>query len=179
MEAAKKIIVSGKYDTTDALKGLAVICENYYQPGEMMKILLDNGADFQILSDTWVGKCLYHMGKRLMLNNFQQAKFMAEIFRKHNPSDITTFINTRPYDEWGKYFGGSLSCHMLSHLWELIESGTGYGGKVNYSTWLGYTPLMYASIFNKAEIVKFLIKNGADINARNTHNQNAVVLAVM
>ena len=68
---------------------------------------------------------------------------------------------------------------MLSHLWELIESGTGYGGKVNYSTWLGYTPLMYASIFNKAEIVKFLIKNGADINARNAHNQNAVVLAVM
>ena len=64
-EALKKIIVSGKYDTTDALKGLAVICENYYQPGEIMKILFDNGADFQILSDAWVGKCLYHRGKRL------------------------------------------------------------------------------------------------------------------
>lgn len=43
---------------------------------------------------------------------------------------------------------------------------------------ISYTPLMYAAIFNKAEAVKFLIKNGADINARNIHNQNAAILAV-
>ena len=80
---------------------------------------------------------------------------------------------------------------MLSHLWEIVESGIDYGGEwanfrmllaacwgnvndieeiinsggnVNYKTWLGYTPLMYASFFNTAEAVKFLIKKGADIN---------------
>ena len=59
-----------------------------------------------------------------------------------------------------------------------IEDSINHGGNVNYKTWLGYTPLMYAAIFNKAEAVRFLIKNGADLNARNIHNQNAAILAV-
>ena len=208
--ALKKVIASGKFDTTNALREIAANCEEYYQPVEMMNILLANGADIHIFSDadTWIGKCLSRKGELLMLNNFQQVKFMAEILRKHNPSDIITVKNTRYYDGWKKYCGGALNCHMLSHLWELIESGTdnsgkwvkfrdvmmllsacwgsvndiedsiNHGGNVNYSTWLGYTPLMYAAIFNKSESVKFLIKNGADINARNIHNQNATMLAV-
>ena len=60
-----------------------------------------------------------------------------------------------------------------------IEDAINHGGNINYSTWLGYTPLMYAVFFNDSEAVKFLIKNGADINARNIHNQNAAMLAVM
>ena len=207
-EALKKVIASGKYDTSSALKEIAGSCEIYYQPGEMMNVLLANGADIHALSDTWIGECLSHRGKILMLDNFQQAKFMAEIFRKHNLSDITTVSNTQHYDGWEEYYGGPLSCHMLSHLWEMIESGTdnagkwakfrdvmmllsacrgnvndiedaiNHGGNINYSTWLGYTPLMYAAVFNDSEAVKFLIKNRADINARNIHNQNAAMLAV-
>lgn len=164
---------------------------------------------FTALSDTWIGECLSRRGERLILDNFQQAKFMAAIFRHHNPSDITHVNNTRPYDGWKDYLGGALSCHMLSHLWELIESGTdcygkwvryreimtllaacwgnrndiedaiNHGGNVNYATWLGYTPLMYASFFNNSETVKFLIKKRADINARNVHGNNALRLAVM
>lgn len=144
-----------------------------------------------------------------MLNDFQRAKFIAAIFRKHNPSDITAANNFRHYDGWDKYSAGPLSCHLLSHLWEIVETGTdncgkwvkfrdmmmllsacwgdvndiedaiNHGGNVNYSTWLGYTPLMYASFFNHPESVKFLLKNGADINSRNIHNQNAAMLAVM
>ena len=37
---------------------------------------------------------------------------------------------------------------------------------------------MYASVFNRAEAVKFLIENGADINARNRMNQNALTVAL-
>lgn len=207
-EALKKVIASGQYDVNSALTEIAERCESYYQPGEMMNVLLANGADIHSLSETWIGECLSHRGQRLMLNDFQQAKFIAEIFRKHNPSDITTVSNNQHYDGWEEYYGGPLSCHILSHLWEIIESGTdncgkwarfrdvmmllsacygntndiedsiNHGGNVNYKTWLGYTPLMYAAIFNKAEAVRFLIKNGADINARNIHNQNAAMLAV-
>ena len=205
-EALKKVIASGKYDTSRALKEIAGSCEIYYQPGEMMNVLLANGADIHALSDTWIGECLSHRGKILMLDNFQQAKFMAEILRKYNPSDIITDKNARPYDGWEEYFGGALSCHMLSHLWEIVESGIDYGGEwanfrmllascwgsvndiedvinsggnFNYKTWLGYTPLMYASIFNSPESVKFLIKKGADINARNIHGNDALSLAAM
>ncbi|MBR0251102.1 MAG: ankyrin repeat domain-containing protein [Synergistaceae bacterium] len=203
-EALKKVIASGKFDTTDALKGIAEICEDYYQPVEMMNILLANGADIHALSDTWIGECLSHRGKRLALDNFRQATFIAEILRNHK---IITVGNTQHYDGWDNgYLGGALSRHLLSHLWELAESGIDYGGdwvrfqmllaacwgsvndiedaisnggNVNDKTWLGYTPLMYASFFNAAETVKFLIKKGADINARNIHGNDALSLAVM
>ena len=70
---------------------------------------------------------------------------------------------------------------LLSACWgnvNDIEDAINHGGNVNYSTWLGYTPLMYASFFNQTESVKFLLKNGADINSRNIHNQNAAMLVV-
>lgn len=201
-EALKKVIASCKYDTTDALKGIAESCENYYQPVEMMNILLANGADIHALNNTWIGECLSHRGKRLMLNSFQRAKFMAEILRKNKLRSNKPL----PYSRWKENFGGALSRHFLSHLWEIVESGIDYGGdwinfcllltacwgsvndiedvinrggNVNYNTWLGYTPLMYASFFNTAEAVKFLVSKGAGINARNIHGNDALSLAVV
>ena len=207
-EALKKVIASGNYDTNSALAEIALRCDSYYQPGEMMNVLLNNGADIHSLRDTQFGEFLSHRGERIMLDNFQQAKFIAEFLWKHDPADITNVRSIQHYDGWEEYYGGPLSCHMLSHLWEMIESGTdnggtwvrfwdmimllsacwgtvndiedsiNHGGNVNYKTWLGYSPLMYAVFFNDSEAVKFLIKNGADINTRNIHNQNAAMLAV-
>lgn len=201
-EALKKFMAFWKYDTTDALKRIAERCEDYYQPVEMMNILLANGADIHALSNTWIGECLSYRGKLLMLDSFQRAKFMAEILRKRKLRSNKSL----PYCRWNEDFGGALSRHLLSHLWELVESGIDYGGDwinfcmlltacwgsvndiedvinrgsyVNYKTWLGYTPLMYASFFNTAEAVKFLISKGADINARNIHGNDALSLAVM
>ena len=51
-EALKKAIASEKYNMTDALKEIAGSCEIYYQPGEMMNVLLANGADIHAFSDT-------------------------------------------------------------------------------------------------------------------------------
>ena len=201
-EALKKFMAFWKYDTTNALKGIAERCEDYYQPVEMMNILLANGADIHALSNTWIGECLSHRGERLMLDSFQRAKFIAENLRKHK----LRCNKSLPYCRWNEDFGGALSRHLLSHLWELVESGIDYGGDwinfcmlltacwgsvndiedvinrgsyVNYKTWLGYTPLMYASFFNTAEAVKFLISKGADINARNIHGNDALSLAVV
>ena len=112
------------------------------------------------------------------------------------------------YYGWYERFGDLSCLNMLSHMWDLIEEHRDPSGRwfkfrqimllvcagwgsvkdiedalnhkadVNARTWLGYTPLMYASVFNSAEAVKFLIDNGADINARNRMNQNALTLAV-
>ena len=112
------------------------------------------------------------------------------------------------YDGWFEMFGDLSCLNMLSHMWDLIEEHRDPSGRwfkfrqimllvcacwgsvkdiedalnhkadVNARTWLGYTPLMYASVFNSAEAVKFLIENGADINARNRMNQNALTVAL-
>ena len=112
------------------------------------------------------------------------------------------------YYGWVERFGDLSCLNMLSHMWDLIEEHRDPSGRwfkfrqimllvcacwgsvkdiedalnhnadVNARTWLGYTPLMYASVFNSAEAVKCLIDNGADINARNRMNQNALTLAV-
>ncbi|MBR0248573.1 MAG: ankyrin repeat domain-containing protein [Synergistaceae bacterium] len=112
------------------------------------------------------------------------------------------------YDGWVEMFGDLSCLNMLSHMWDLIEEHRDPLGRwfkfrqimllvcacwgsvkdiedalkhkadVNLPTWLGYTPLMYASVFNSAEAVKFLIDNGADINARNRMNQNVLTIAL-
>lgn len=42
----------------------------------------------------------------------------------------------------------------------------------------GYTPLLVAAQYHQTQIVKFLIRNGADLNAVTSKNENAFYLAV-
>ena len=48
---------------------------------------------------------------------------------------------------------------------------------INARTKHNYTPLMFASVYNKAESVKFLIDNGASVDCRNDNGDNALFLA--
>ena len=48
---------------------------------------------------------------------------------------------------------------------------------INARTKHNYTPLMFASVYNKAESVKFLIDNGASVDCRNDNGDNALSLA--
>ena len=52
------------------------------------------------------------------------------------------------------------------------------GADVNVRSENGYTPLMFASIYNHAATVKFLIEAGADPNARNVNGDTPLLLAV-
>ena len=83
-EALKKVIASGKYDATSALKEITANCEEYYEPGEMINILLDNGADIYALNETWIDEYPSHIGKLLMLENFQRVKFISSIVPHNN-----------------------------------------------------------------------------------------------
>ena len=148
--------------------------------------------------------------ERLMIDDVRAVKFMSDLllFSKRHGLVSSKRVARQHFGRRNKDFGGPLSYHLLSHLWELIERRTDYrnswvnyshimtllsacwgsvediedaishGGNVNYSTWLGYTPLMYASCFNTGDAVKYLIDKGADIHARNIHNQSVIELAV-
>ena len=56
-----------------------------------------------------------------------------------------------------------------------IDDAINEGANVNCKTDLGYTPLMYAAVFNR-EIMNYLIQKGADVNALNVYGENAGML---
>ena len=212
-EALKKFIASaspGKSCLTSALKIITENFEDYYNAGTMAVILLKEGADHHVLFETWAGSYMAYRDKRLMIDDVWAVKFISDLllFSKRHELVSGKRVKGRNFVRWNEKFGGPLSYHLLSHLWELIETRTdyrnswvnysnimmllsacwgsvediedtiSYGGNVNYSTWLGYTPLMYASFFNTGEAVKCLIDKGADVHARNMHNQSVIELAV-
>lgn len=49
---------------------------------------------------------------------------------------------------------------------EAVRTALAAGGNVNESDKSGWTPLMYAALECRANIVKFLLDNGANVNAR-------------
>ena len=51
------------------------------------------------------------------------------------------------------------------------------GANINARTEHGYTPLMFASVYNYAPAVKFLIEHGAEINCENASGESALYLA--
>ena len=51
-----------------------------------------------------------------------------------------------------------------------------YGSDVN-ETSNGLTPLMFAARYNKVDIIKFLLENGADKNAKDGRGNNALKYA--
>ncbi len=50
------------------------------------------------------------------------------------------------------------------------------GANINAKTEHGYTPLMFASVYNNAVTVKFLVENGADMNLKNVNGESALYL---
>ncbi len=60
--------------------------------------------------------------------------------------------------------------------YEMVKKMLELGSKVNkYSGEM--TPLMYAARYNKVEIIKLLVANGAKVNAKNTRGYNAIKYA--
>lgn len=61
---------------------------------------------------------------------------------------------------------------------EVLKALLGIGIDINAINEAGYTALMFASAYNKPEVVQFLIKRGADVSAKATRqNLNALHIA--
>ncbi|MDR0651718.1 MAG: ankyrin repeat domain-containing protein [Synergistaceae bacterium] len=58
-----------------------------------------------------------------------------------------------------------------------IESALSGGANIGTASRNGYTPLMFASVFNAREAVQFLIDGGASVNAVNAANETALMCA--
>ena len=76
--------------------------------------------------------------------------------------------------ELGPYIIAAVQSNDSTRVQHLIE----YGADVNTKSNLG-TSLLHWAVFKKSlEVVKILIQGGANIRARNSHDQTPLVLAV-
>ena len=80
----------------------------------------------------------------------------------------------KPYPEANAILLTAAYCGNIRH----IEKCLAKGADINTKTDDYYTPLMYAAMFNTAEVVRFLIEHGADVNAQNFQRQTALLLII-
>ena len=214
-EALKSVINSGvnvnhkfrKFHDGEGITALEIIVndyKNYFMLDQMIKILLDSGADISALSHTWIRDYLIYENQREKLD-MTQIKILELIMSSRKIDNIICGEK----EIFCSYSNGRINLHMRCNLWEVIEDAfmiqkldldskvdanliaaacygnirdlrefLSLGADINTVTKDGYTPLMYAAIFNTPETVKFLIDNGADLKAKNFQRQTVLQLII-
>ena len=135
---------------------------------ELVKVLLRNGADYTAKTVTdrdikyWSSRYWYTTGD---FENNILWEITSELIRSvtgesklsNDDIDLMTAVF------WGK----------PKDLKPILE----HGANINAKTEHGYTPLMFASVYNNYVTVKFLVENGADMNLKNANGESALYLA--
>ena len=206
--ALKALIDSGVdvnskvYAGQSALKVIAEDFKDYYDPEEMIDLLISNGADVSCLAHTWIGECLAS-DRYTLLRDFRKIKIIMKIMTRPEISSLISAVKLPGrIEDYDCVFHHYLSVHMWNNIKSccsesdsiqrhknmrlIAASYCGYendiddaitdGADVNCRTDLGYTPLMYASVYGRDEIVNCLIQKGADEDALNVYGENAVML---
>ena len=135
---------------------------------ELVKVLLRNGADYG--AETADGRDIYYWSSEYWYTtgryeNRMLHEITSELIRNvkgESPlSDDDIDLMTAAF--WAK----------PEDLKPILERGA----NINARTEHGYTPLMFASVYNYAPAVKFLIEHGAEINCENASGESALYLA--
>lgn len=206
--ALKALIDSGVdvnskiYTGQSALKVIAENYKDYYDPEEMIDLLISNGADMSCLPHTWIGECLAS-DRYTLLGDFRKIKIIMRLIARPEISSLRSAVKEpeRIHD-----YDYVFHHYLLVHMWNNIKSchsesdsiqhhknmrliAASYcgnendiddtitdGADVNCRTDLGYTPLMYAAVFNR-EIMNYLIQKGADVNALNVYGESIIMLS--
>ena len=87
-------------------------------------------------------------------------------------TEITSVVSERTYSTEISTFCKLITEGNLDAVQSMIKAGTDVNQKSK-----GMTPLMYAARYNKVEIVKLLIANGADLKTRSDKGYNALKYA--
>lgn len=190
------------YAGQSALKVIAENYEDYYDPEEMIDLFISNGADVSCLAHTWIGECLAS-DRYILLRDFRKIKIIMRVMARPEISSLRSAVKE---PEIIRDFGYVFHHYLLVHMWNNIKSCCSEsdsvqrhknmrliaasfcgnendideaitdGADVNCRTDLGYTPLMYAAVFNR-EIMNYLIERGAEVNACNVYGENAIALS--
>jgi ankyrin repeat protein len=140
---------------------------------EMVKILLRNGADFDAQDER---------GQDVL---FWTSDFWYDYLDLYDCEMLVEMIQEIHRSTKRPRRGGSARAAnvdlMAAALWGKPEDLTpilSRGANVNAASRNRYTPLMFASVYNDSKAVAFLLENGADIDARNSSGETALMLTI-
>ena len=186
--AFEKIIASG-VNIKSCKNILNVIVNNYadyYEPEKIIAILLDNGADYSGLVNTWIGHYL-ESGIYIKLDDITQIKIILQILSRPEVKNFLRQKFSQIEFKWDNDFGDSLCRFMLRKMWDDLEKLPGNiniklilaachgnmnfidyalknGADINYMNNQGFTPLIYAAVFNDSKVVRYLLQKGASLH---------------
>ena len=83
-------------------------------------------------------------------------------------NNIKTFGNFKKQDIFVNIINND-----IQSLKNYINSGHDLNIENNY----GYTPLMYACVYNKIEVIELLLKHGVDVNKQTIYRETALFFA--
>ena len=160
---------------------------------EVVKLLLENGADGESAFQVAVRHCHFEIAK-LLLENGDNGGSALLLAAHHHDLGVTKFllengVNVNSEDKGGtalKYAilggdmeivrllldhgadmnaqrGAALQQAILHHDMEVVKLLLGHGGK---------TPLQLAA--DHVELIKLLLENGADVNAKGEYDETAL-----
>ena len=176
----------------------------YLMPETMTQILIDAGTDINAVNEYGVTpmmlaaeagwhdtRCLEII--KVLMRNGADAE-IKELGGGYTALDwLTTEWNDMPdfarpllseiFQEMIRSVSGSglaevdLDLMTAAFCSEDLESVLDRGAHINAQTQNGYTPLLFASVYNKAIPVKYLLEHGADIGAKGSQGNSALSLA--
>lgn len=170
IKAVKELIASGadinQKNKTYGHTPLIIACNYNYV--DLAKLLISKGADINIRGNDGSTALIAACSNSQELVEILLSKGADIKSKMANGTGVfTQCINGILMDRVSIHLAGIL----LSKGADIEDSAT--GGHIE-----GYTPLMIAARNNKLELVNFLIKNGANVNAKSKDGNTALSLAV-
>ena len=160
-KVVKKIIEKG-VDVNYSDYKIAPVLSLIAQQGdvEALKILIENGADVNILDDGWSP-----LGRAINAGNVENVRYLLE-----QGGDV----NAKGYDGDNLLYKAVDKWHDI----EIIEMLIDYGAALEAKERPSNTALMLASDKGRKDIVELLIKKGADVNCANAFGESALISAM-
>jgi ankyrin repeat protein len=170
-DAVKKLLAAGvdvnekdeQYGSTPLM-----MAASYTGYEDMVKLLLENGADPNLQDKTY--------GTTALIAGAGISKEMVELLLEHGAD-----INIKRFDGTGAFtssISGILSDRVTTEVTEiLLIKGADVNEAATSGAAEGYTCLMMAARNKASDLVKFLIKHKANLNAKAKDGATALSLA--
>lgn len=160
--------------TRDLLDNSPIFIASTIGNFEMLKLLVEYGADYNIKDSK---------GKTVLHHLFHESYFRRYILKltQQEKIDIIDYFLNLGLDIDAVDNDGSTLLHGHCHGQdgtEILERLILRGAQINIPDRFGMTPLLQASKYGTIGAIKLLLRNGADLEARNGEGSNCYLVAI-
>ncbi len=158
LEKVKQDRIEGVLDVVDTDKNTALGLSIYRGDVEIIKALIDAGADVNFAGDI--------SGSPLSRAAREGFTDCVKVLLEAGANPVGAEYSYKPL--MNAAIGGHVDCLEM-----LLDAGAD-PNEIGYQ---GYTPLMFAALGHKGAVVKFLLESGARVNMQKQNGINALMVA--